>query len=236
MKMQAIILAGGSGTRFGGGLAKQFIKISGRTVLERSMDVFENSPYISSYIIVVHEAYHAYTTELVMGQGFKKLSQIVKGGENRSASSQIGLDACDSDTEGVLIHDAVRPFLSDRMLDDIVAALQQYDAVNVAVPCTDTIIKIGEGQLIEDVPPRKYLMQVQTPQAFKLATIKEAYRLYQHNPIEVSDDCSLVLHFGLSPVYVVKGEETNIKITYAKDIELAETILGQNHDGKRRSE
>jgi len=125
-----------------------------------------------------------------------------------------------------LIHDAVRPLISHKIIDDVINALQKYDAVDVAIPSTDTIIKVDEKLKIIEIPDRSKYWRGQTPQGFKLGLIKKAHNLAKKdNFTKVTDDCGLIIHYKLSDVYVVKGEEENIKITYPIDLYLADKLF-----------
>ncbi|MCX6583394.1 MAG: 2-C-methyl-D-erythritol 4-phosphate cytidylyltransferase [Candidatus Aminicenantes bacterium] len=226
-KNLAIILAGGSGSRIDGALPKQFLLLEGKTILQHSIEKFENHPHIDHIFIVIHGDYIDRTREIVHGSGYKKVVKILKGGETRQDSSRIGVTAAHpGDYENVLIHDAARPFVSKEIIDNILSALDTHSAVNVAVPSPDTVIEIDVGNFIKNVPDRNYLRRVQTPQAFKLDLIQKAHRLALENKItDATDDCSLILKLNLAPVYVVEGSERNIKITYPLDLQLAKNIL-----------
>ena len=226
MKTQMIILAGGSGERFGGNIPKQFVKIAGKTIIEHTIAQIERSDEIDSMIIVVHERFYDYMNDLILANHFSKVKKVIVGGASRQESSYAGICACDEDTENILFHDAIRPFVSERILRDCVEALKTYDAIDVAIPCADTIIQVDDAGIIEDVPKRKYLRRGQTPQGFKLPVIKEAYRrFFEDGDVEVTDDCGIVRHYGLADIYVVDGSEQNIKITYHEDIYLADKLF-----------
>lgn len=225
-KTQLIILAGGIGERFGGNIPKQFVKIAGKTIIEHTIAAVEKSVAIDSIIIVINKEFYDYMNDLILKNHYKKVRKIVMGGSTRQESSYAGIRACDDDTENVLFHDAIRPFISEEILEDVVNALEKYQAVDVAIPCADTIIQINDEMIISDIPKRKYLMRGQTPQAFKKSVILEAYqRFMQDKDVEVTDDCGIVRHYGLADIYVVTGSEQNIKVTYQEDIYLADKLF-----------
>lgn len=223
----AIILAGGTGTRIKGDVPKQFFMLQGKTVMQHTIEKFENHPLIRHIFFVTNAEYYRQTEEVVRNCGFLKVVKILEGGIHRQDSSRIGvLAAASSQYENVLIHDAARPFVSKKIIDDVLDRLETYSAVNVAVPSPDTVIEIDDNQLIKKVPDRNYLRRVQTPQAFKLELIQKAHRLALENNItNATDDCSLVLDLNLAPVYVVEGSQMNIKITYPFDLQVAQKIL-----------
>ncbi|HKM04762.1 MAG TPA: 2-C-methyl-D-erythritol 4-phosphate cytidylyltransferase [Lachnospiraceae bacterium] len=228
-KTQLIILAGGSGERFGGELPKQFIKIAGKTIIEHTIEKMEHSLVIDSLIIVVNEKYYEYMNEIVLRNHFKKVKKIILGGNSRQESSYAGIHACDCDTDNLLFHDAIRPFISEKILNDVVEALNTYEAVDVAIPCADTIVKVNDNMVIEDIPNRKYLMRGQTPQGFRLSLIKRAYERYiKDKEIAVTDDCGIIAYYKMADIYVVEGEEQNIKITYREDAYLADKLFQIN--------
>jgi 2-C-methyl-D-erythritol 4-phosphate cytidylyltransferase len=128
--------------------------------------------------------------------------------------------------ENILIHDAARPFVSRKTIDDILEKLAVYRAVNVATPSPDTILEIDENHMIKSVPDRTYLRRAQTPQSFKSDLIRKAHGLaLENNFTNSSDDCLLVSKFNLAPVYVLEGDPLNIKITYLIDLQIAEKYL-----------
>jgi 2-C-methyl-D-erythritol 4-phosphate cytidylyltransferase len=224
-KTQLILLSGGSGVRFGGSIPKQYVKIAGKTILEHTIQRVVSSDYIDSIIIVVHKDYYDYVNALVLQEDYMKVKKVIVGGKTRQESSYAGLCACDEDTENVLLHDAIRPFISEEILKNTVMALDTYDAVDVVIPCSDTIVSV-ENDLITGIPNRNSLRRGQTPQGFKLSLIKQAYERYMKAlDITVSDDCGLIVGYHLAPVFTVRGEEQNIKITYKEDAYLADKLF-----------
>ncbi len=222
MKNYAIILASGSGSRFGSNLPKQFTEIKGRTILERSVDVFENTSAIDEIILVVTPEYRELAESIINRNSYKKVTQIMNGGEQRKDSSYIGIHSVQEDEANVLIHDCARPFVSKKIINDCVEALKTYKAVGVAIPSTDTIIEV-ENNIIKSIPPRRKLMRIQTPQCFKLSLIKKAHELSK-NDKEFTDDCGLIIKHNLSEIYIVEGDRNNFKITYPEDFYLAEML------------
>ncbi len=226
MKNIALILASGTGSRMGLNIPKQFYKILGKTVLEYSVSAFQNHKDIDEIIVVSNPDFIDLTTSIVDKNVFTKVSNIIKGGKTRQESSYIGVHKIDNENANVLIHDAVRPFVSNKIISDCVNALDKYSAVNTTVETTDTIIEINDDNLIKSVPQRKYLRRCQTPQCFKVNLIKKAHNLALENGFNsATDDCSLILKYNLADIFVINGSENNIKITYPADIITAENIL-----------
>ena len=227
MKNIAIILASGSGSRFNNQVPKQFFKIINKTVLEYSIEAFQNHNKIDEIIIVSNPDYIQKTKEL--SQKYSKVLNLIAGGETRQISSYNGVFSIKEEDANVLIHDAARPFVTEKIIDDCIIALTKYKAVNVAVESSDTIIQVDENNFIKSVPERKFLKRCQTPQCFNIKIIKEAHNLaIKNNFNTATDDCSLILKYNLCPIYVVNGDINNIKITYNSDIKTAEQILNEN--------
>jgi 2-C-methyl-D-erythritol 4-phosphate cytidylyltransferase len=221
----AVILASGSGERFGADLPKQFIKVAGRTILEHTIVAFERSR-VDEIILVVNADHRSLAEELVLKNAFRKVKRVLNGGATRRESSKIAIDSIPEDDAKVLVHDAVRPFISERIIDDCVAALDAHDAVDVAIPSTDTIIDVDETRKIAAIPNRKRMMRGQTPQAFRVGLIRRAHALADREPnLPFTDDCGIVLHFQLAPIHVVLGEERNLKITFPEDVFLADKLF-----------
>ncbi|MEI8176249.1 MAG: 2-C-methyl-D-erythritol 4-phosphate cytidylyltransferase, partial [Candidatus Omnitrophota bacterium] len=225
-KTYALILSAGSGERVRYPVPKQFIKIAGKTILEHTIEIFERSRFIDKVIIVTHPQYKALLERIIRKNSYGKIWKIVNGGATRRESSWAGLKEIDDNDAYVLIHDAVRPLLSDAVIKRCVDALKKHQAVDVAIPSADTIIMRTDSMYISGIPKRRYMMRGQTPQAFKVGLIKKAHvRAQQGKACDVTDDCALVLKYKLAPVYVVLGEEDNIKITYMKDAFLADKLF-----------
>lgn len=223
LKNYAIILASGSGSRFGASLPKQFVEIAGRTILERTIDIFEMNEYMDSIILVVTPEYKDIVLKLLAKNSYKKIEKVLDGGKTRKESSSIGVKAVDESEANLFIHDCARPFLAQSVLNKCVLAMENNLAVDVAIPSTDTILEVKDG-FIQKIPERKFLMRSQTPQCFRLSIIKKAHEI-SVNDIDFTDDCGLVLKYNLASIYVVEGNVENIKITYPTDEYLVEKFL-----------
>ncbi len=223
-KVYAIVLAGGSGERFGNEVPKQFKKVAGKTVIEHTLSIFDEDQLIDEIFVVVNPNFRYLMEEIVLRNSYKKVSKILSGGNTRQESSKIGVFSIPDDNSYVLIHDAVRPFVTHKIIREIVASLERYESIDTCVSSPDTIVKV-DGEEIMEVPDRKKLMLGQTPQGFRTNIIKKAYELYEQKPFETTDDCSLILKYGLGKVGIVGGDRFNIKITYPEDIYLADKIF-----------
>ncbi len=224
----AIILAGGVGSRLGLEKPKQFLKVAGKTVLEHTVDVFQKHKDIDEIFIVMHPEYIYEAQYFVNKNHWTKVKKLLSGGNERYKSSLVAINACQNEDDKLIFHDAVRPLVSIRIIDNVIKALEKYDAVDVAVPATDTIIALNKDKtFIDNIPNRNYLNKGQTPQAFKMGTIKKAYEIAIKDPeFQTTDDCGIVKKYLPDlPVYVVSGEERNVKLTYPEDIYLLDKLF-----------
>ena len=235
MRTIAIILAGGSGNRLGSDAPKQFLKVAGKEIIEYTIDTFEKCNAIDEICIVSRADYVSHIEELVELNHFEKVKKIVPGGKERYHSSLAALDAYTDDDTNLLFHDAVRPLVSERIINDCVSALQNYNAVGVATPTTDTILEIGDDNCITNIPNRNQLRNAQTPQGFKRWVIRKAYDIaLADEHFQTTDDCGVVKKYLPSEkIYIINGENTNIKITYKEDIELLEKLCTSTKDNAR---
>lgn len=225
----AVILAGGVGSRSGLGTPKQFFKVAGKTVIEHTVNVFNNHSLIDEIAIVTSPLYSHEIEDMVIRNKWKKVKKILAGGKERYESSLAAIDAYASEPDCCLIfHDAVRPLISNEIIDGIIKALETYNAVDVAVPATDTIIQVdAKGEVIESIPDRRFLRRGQTPQAFRQRVIRKAYDIALKDPkFTSSDDCGTVVKYlPEEKVYVVQGEEANMKLTYKEDSYLLDKLF-----------
>lgn len=225
MKNIAIILAGGTGSRVGGETPKQFLPLAdGRTILEHSVDAFEQAVPIHEIVIVMHPDWLKEAEDIVARNQWSKVTQIISGGCERWESSWNAIslflkdDKKDPDTF-YWFHDAARPFVSQDILRRVAEALKSHLAVTVAVPVTDTLYQVKNGK-VAAIRNRKEFMRAQTPQAFHYLVIGPAYmRAIEKGKIEATDDVGILMKYNPEvEVFIVEGDETNKKITYKEDI------------------
>lgn len=223
----AIVLAGGVGSRLGLSTPKQFFKVAGKMVIEHTLDTFERNPHIDEIVVVSNPVYVSDVENIVLRNGWKKVKKILKGGKERYDSSLSAIHAYEGGEEvNLVFHDAVRPLVSQRIIDDVCEALKIYEAIDVTVPAVDTIIE-AEGDHIASIPDRSRLQRGQTPQAFRLSVISEAYkRAFKDPDFKVTDDCGVVVKYMPEvPVHLVEGEESNMKLTYKEDTFLLDKLF-----------
>ncbi|MFE1438938.1 D-ribitol-5-phosphate cytidylyltransferase [Streptomyces sp. NPDC058739] len=232
----AVILAGGTGQRVGLSIPKQLLKIAGKAVIEHTLTSFEKADSIDDVIVLMAPGYVPDVEKIVTRAGFRKVRRIIEGGATRNETTERAIEAlseglAEGEDANVLFHDAVRPLLSRRVIDDCVTALERYQAVDVAIPSADTIIVTrthGEdGEFITEIPDRSRLRRGQTPQAFKLSTIRHAYEIAAGDPnFQATDDCSVVLKYLPDvPIHVVAGDEYNMKVTQPVDVFIADKLF-----------
>ena len=230
MKNVAIILAGGVGNRLNAGMPKQFIKVAGRTILEYTLSAFQSNANIHEIALVINPMYVDEAKNIVENGDFGKLAKILKGGKERYSSSLAALEEYGETDCNLIFHDAVRPMVSQRIIDDVVKALAENVAVGVGVSTTDTIWEINNvDNSINNIPDRTLLYRAQTPQAFRADIINNAYKLALSDPEFVAtDDCGVVNKYcPNTKIYIVEGDNSNIKITYKEDIDYLEYICSK---------
>lgn len=222
----AAVLAGGKGLRMGGELPKQFVCLDGRPVIIRSIDAFLNSGRVDKIIVAVPREQMAYMQEMLDTYIGKADIAVVAGGKSRNETLRNTLEAIDIEKDDIILtHDAVRPFINKRIIDENIAAAASYGACNTVVPAVDTMLQSDDGAFIKSVPDRSKLFHAQTPQSFNACKL---YKLYQTMTAEeydrYTDACSVFIDRG-EPVFMVQGDRNNIKLTYPEDMEKAETII-----------
>ena len=229
MRNIAVILAGGVGSRMGGSEPKQFLSLGGRTVIEHSIETFANHPSIDEVAVVIHPDWRGRMEEIAARGRWEKLRKIVDGGSERYMSSLNAIMAYidEPDDTNLLLHDAARPFMSAAIVDRVVAALERHEAVGVAVPSTDTVWEVHPdfdavevGRFVARIPERRLMWRAQTPQAFRLPLIRDAYqRALQDPQFRATDDCGVVRKYMPgTKITVVEGEGRNMKLTNAEDL------------------
>lgn len=234
MRTVAVVLAGGSGRRFGGDLPKQLQLLAGQTLVEHCVAAFDRAPGVDEVLVVIGEDFITETAAQL--RPYRKLAGVIPGGAARSDSTRQAIAALRGQPDGgqpddcrVLLHDAARPLIDQRIIADCVTALEQWQAIGVVVPSTDTIVEVTDG-VLGQVLPRESLARCQTPQGFRLPVIARAHELAAADPDfrSATDDCGVVRRYLPDvPIGAVAGSERNLKVTYPGDLELAELFLRQ---------
>jgi len=223
LAVKAIILAAGYSTRMRSRTPKQLAKVSGKPLLAYTLDVFEKCRAIEGIVLVVHRKYFLKFRNLVKRYGYKKVEQLCLGGRTRQQSVFNALGKI-SDCDYVLIHDGVRPFVTEKIISDVIKTVKQFGAATSAVKATDTIVEAKKDS-IGRILRRNKLWHIQTPQAFKFNLIWQAHRQARAKGVsDASDDAQLLLEMN-KKVKLVKGSYKNIKITVSEDLKLAKLYL-----------
>lgn len=224
MTVYAIVPVAGSGSRFGGSLPKQFIELDGQPLIIHTLKIILANPAIRGVVLVCAKDQLSRAGSIL--EAYPEIQSKVKmttGGKTRQDSVGNGIKLVPENTDLILVHDGVRPLLTAKILDESIAAAEQYGAAIVAVPAKDTI-KIVVQNRVQETPDRNQLMMVQTPQVARTEWLKKAHKKAAEKQFQTTDEAAL-LEWADYPVHVVTGEYTNIKITTSDDLIFAEAIL-----------
>ncbi len=226
-RVVAIIVAAGGGSRMGGDLPKQFLPLGGRPLLDRTLSAFTASPRVDGVVLSLPPSLSNEVKESY--RSVAKIIAVVDGGAERQDSVRNALAAVPEETEIILVHDAVRPFVSERLLGRCVDLAQEHGAVVPVVPVRDTVKQWDRAEKTLSTRDRSEIMLAQTPQGFRAGILRDAYRKAQEEGRQGTDDASLVEETRV-PVIPIPGEEGNIKITIPEDIRMAEGLLREQPD------
>lgn len=230
----AVILAGGTGSRMGStDMPKQFLEIKGKPILNHTVEKFLPNPKFDKIIVLSPKAWLGHTREIISKYtGKSDKIVVIEGGATRNETimnairyidGQYGLD----DDTVIVTHDSVRPFLTHRIIEENIAAAQQYGACDTVIPATDTIVE-GNGTAITAIPDRRKMYQGQTPQSFKAKLLRDAYDSLSAEEKDILTDAAKILVMKGKEVRLVQGETFNIKITYPYDLKIARSLLDED--------
>jgi len=209
----------------GGSVPKQFLAIGGLPLVVHSLRILQVAPSVDTIVLAVPQSDIDYCqTDIVKAHKFDKVAHVVAGGKERQDSVRLALAAVGNDADIVLVHDAVRPFLTVQMVEDVVKVARETGAAIIALPMRDTVKEVRIDQVIERTVDRKTLWLAQTPQAFRRDWLQEAHRKAQAEGVIATDDAYLLEWMG-RPVTVVEGSGENIKVTRPEDLVIGEAIL-----------
>lgn len=209
----------------GGPVPKQFLSIGGQPLIVHSLRTLQASSAIDAIVLAVPQTDVAYCqSDIVEAHHFTKVIKVVAGGQERQDSVRHALAVVDDQVEIVVVHDAVRPFLTEQMLEEVVAAARTNGAAIIALPVRDTVKQVGAGHVIKRTVDRRPLWLAQTPQAFRREWLQEAHRKAEAEGMASTDDAFLIEWMG-RPVIVVEGNGENIKVTRPEDMVIGEAIL-----------
>ena len=228
----AVVLAGGSGSRMGMvDRPKQFIDIYGKPVIIHTLEAFEINEKIDAICVVCVKEWQDDLSLWLKEYDIRKVRWIANAGASRQESSLNALDAIKEvcgDDDYVIIHDAARPLISQKIINENIVKVREYGACDTVVPAHDTIIRSVNGDTLDSIPARKELYMGQTPQSFKYSIVRKAYDDYfalpENERPEMTDDCGLVLHSGVK-IGMAMGDKLNMKITTMEDLLLVKSIV-----------
>jgi len=222
VKISVVIPASGAGLRLGGDTPKQFLKLGGEPILKRTISIFEGLDMVSEIAVAVPVGYE----NDVSAYGFEKLKYIISGEKTRAESVYAALKCLNADTEIVLIHDGIRPFVTPELIKNVAEAVRKYGAAVACAPVTDTIKEVDAQGKIISTPNRQNLWRAQTPQGFSYEIITRAYQQAESGGYlaTATDDSALVERLGIS-VFIVPGSDRNIKITTPPDLITAQAFV-----------
>lgn len=225
-----VIVAAGKGLRMGTAESKQYLILGDKPIVSHTLQLFERIPEVDHIVLVVGKDDIARCEAYIEQQGIRKVRAVIAGGAERQQSVRAGLELLAEETEWVLVHDGVRPFVTVEQALACWHAAVEHDAAVLAVPVKDTIKIVNDQGQIQSTPDRRSLWAIQTPQAFRLSVLKEAHERAAADHFLGTDDAMLVERIGKS-VQVVEGDYYNIKITTPEDLPWADWIL-QNVRGE----
>jgi 2-C-methyl-D-erythritol 4-phosphate cytidylyltransferase len=231
--LSAIIVAGGSSQRMG--FDKLFAVIAGEPVIAHTIRAFERAKSITEIIVVTREQRNDEIRAIASNAGFKKIRAIVPGGERRQDSVRAGLDRIDRDADYVAVHDAARPLVTPQQIERAFEQCRLHGAATLAQPVNDTLKRADADLLVLDSVDRQLLYAMQTPQIFERKLIEDAYRSVFSENLLVTDEVSAVERFGRK-IALVLNDDFNFKVTYPRDLPVADFILrdrakGSQHNG-----
>jgi len=225
MKVSAIIASAGFGKRMNSDTCKQLLKLNENPIIHYSIDLFEKVNLINEILIVANKDIISEIESLSIAYKYKKVVAVIEGGKERQDSVKNGIEyLSQTPPDVVLIHDAVRPFVKQDMIEGIIRASEDHLCVVPSIDLKDTIKSTHDGLFFEETMDRSLFRLIQTPQAFNYKLIKEAYNEIYNNKTIFTDDSSLVEKMGIKP-FNYPGDEHNIKITTPFDLKMAEFLM-----------
>ena len=221
MKTHCIILASGTGSRFGGERPKQFVSVHGRMVVEYTLDACLRAETVDELILVVSAPWKDEMEAIVAPLCAIKPVRVVVGGATRKDSCANGIAAIPDAEAKVLLHNGVQPFITPRTLNECVDALNRYDAVSVGSPCVYTVLELDDNRELTRIIRRSHSVNDLGPECFKLSFLRNVFAVTGEDK-DFTNITGMVVKHGLGRVYVVDGDPSNTKITYADDLLFAE--------------
>ena len=224
-KVCTLIPAAGKGSRMAHSVKKPYLELAQKPILAHTIQRFEQNSAVDAIFVIVDQAdFSECHATVLRPYAFTKVQKLVDGGETRQMSVYNGIRALSTDVDFVIVHDGVRPFVTDEVIFACLAAADECGAAVAAVPVKDTIKIANTDRFIVETPAREQLWAVQTPQVFRKSLLEEAHQAAQARQLTATDDASLVEQLGF-PVKLVEGSYANVKITTPVDLQIAEVLL-----------
>ena len=230
-KICTLIPAAGEGSRLKSAVKKPYLALAQKPILTHTIQRFEQNTAVDAIFVIVHETdFELCRATVLAPYAFQKVQSLVAGGATRQQSVHNGIRALPADADFVIVHDGVRPFVTDETIFACLDAAAEWGAAVAAVPVKETIKIANAEDFIVETPPRDRLWTVQTPQVFRKSLLEEAHQIAAAQQLTATDDAALVEQLGY-PVKLVNGSYANVKITTAEDLRIANVLLeepGQN--------
>jgi 2-C-methyl-D-erythritol 4-phosphate cytidylyltransferase len=222
----AVIPAAGLGTRLGSAKAKQFMDLCGKPMLAVTLEHFQKCDLVDRIVVVVPESDVEYCRyEIVERYSLSKIVKVIVGGQMRQDSVRKGIEAIENSCRWIVIHDGVRPLVTEGLIAKVINAAKEFRAVITGLPVKDTVKEVDERGRVAKSLDRRHVWTIQTPQIFRYEDIHLAHQnALKHGWVGATDDAHLVEKLGI-PIEVIEGEETNIKVTTPKDLEFARLLI-----------
>ena len=230
-----VILAGGVGHRMGADKPKQFLQVGEKPIIVHTVEKFALYREFEKVIVLTPEEWIEYTKDVLEKYlGNMDNVVVIRGGAVRNETIMNAVRYIEAeyglDDAIIVTHDAVRPFVTYRIIEENIAAAVEFGACDTVIPATDTIVESEDGKALSSIPDRSKLYQGQTPQSFRAAELKETYEALTEEEKEILTDAAKIYVIKGKPVHIVKGEPFNIKVTYPYDLAVAETLMKGGRD------
>lgn len=227
-KICTLIPAAGEGNRLKSAVKKPYVALAQKPILTHTIQRFEQNTAVDEIFVLVNEAdFEMCRATVLAPYAFQKVQPLVAGGATRQQSVHNGVRALPADTDFVIVHDGVRPFVTDETIFACLDAAAEWGAAVAAVPVKETIKIANAEDFIVETPPRERLWTVQTPQVFRKSLLEKAHQIAEEKQLTATDDAALVEHLG-HPVKLVNGSYANVKITTPEDLRIANVFLADN--------